>query len=189
MIMEDQGQITQLLFRWAQGDRSALELLAPTVYGEMRKIADGYLRRERSGHTLQPTALVNETWLRLAKSAHLSFNCRKEFFGLAAQVMRQLLVDYGRRVRAEKRGGGDRSPAIPEPNVNNDLDDLLALNEAIDRLAAFSPRQARVIELHYFGGLNGAEIAELLAVSPATISREQRSAEAWLSRAMGTAQR
>ncbi len=156
----------------------------------MRKLAEGHLRRERSGHTLQPTALVNEAWLRLARSAHLSFDCRKQFFGLAAQVMRQVLVDYARAVRADKRGGGERSQLWHEPDsaIGNDLDDLLALNEAIDRLAAFSPRQARVIELHYFAGLNGEEIAELLTVSPATVSREQKSAEAWLSRAMDVVQ-
>jgi RNA polymerase sigma-70 factor, ECF subfamily len=187
MPSEEQGQITQLLVQWAEGDRSALDSLTPAVYSELRKIADGYLRRERSGHTLQPTALVNEAWLRLAKLANLSFENRKQFFGLAAQIMRQVLVDYARGAHARKRGGGESSIALNESEIGGavDLDQFLALDQAIDRLAVFSPRQARIVELRYFAGLNGEEMAELLTVSPATISREQKSAEAWLSRAIG----
>lgn len=186
MTSEEQGQITQLLVRWTEGDPGALDLLTQVVYSEMRKIAEGYLRRERFGHTLQPTALVNEAWLRIAKPSRLSFDSRKQFFGLAAQVMRQVLVDYARSTRAGKRGGGDRAVSLNNLEIGSaaDLDDFLALDEALNRLAAFSPRQARVIELRYFGGLNVEETAELLEVSPATISREQKSAEAWLSRAM-----
>ena len=186
MTGDEQGEITRLLVRWTEGDRAALDLLTPVVYSEMRKIAEGYLRRERSGHTLQPTALVNEAWLRLAKPGHLSFENRKQFFGLAAQIMRQVLVDYARGARAAKRGGGDQAISLGELEVGScsDLDAFLALDEAINRLAAFSPRQARIIELHYFGGLTGAEMADLLEVSAATVSREQKSAEAWLSRAM-----
>ncbi len=190
-MSEDQGQITQLLCRWAAGDRAALDSLTLALYSEMRKLAEGHFRRERNGHTLQPTALVNEAWMRLARSGRLTFDCRKQFFGLAAQVMRQVLVDYARASRAEKRGGGEPSQLRHEPDIaiGADLDDLLALNEAIDRLATFSPRQARVIELHYFAGFNGEEIAGLLAVSPATVSREQKSAEAWLSGAMDAVKR
>ena len=190
MTSEEQGEITRLLVQWTEGDRAALDLLTPVVYGEMRKIAEGYLRHERLGHTLQPTALVNEAWMRLAKPAHLSFDNRKQFFGLAAQIMRQVLVDYARGARADKRGGGDHAVSLGELQVGacSDLDAFLALDEAIGRLAAFSPRQARIIELRYFAGLNGDEMAELLDVSPATVSREQRSAEAWLSRAMDSSQ-
>lgn len=186
MTSEEQGQITRLLVRWTEGDPGALDLLTQVVYSEMRKIAEGYLRRERFGHTLQPTALVNEAWLRIAKPSHLSFDSRKQFFGLAAQVMRQVLVDYARSTRAGKRGGGERAVSLSNLEVGAaaDLDDFLALDEALNRLAAFSPRQARVIELRYFGGLSMEEVAELLEVSTATISREQKSAEAWLSRAM-----
>ncbi len=186
MTGEIQGQITQLLARWAEGDRSALDLLTPVVYGELRKIAEGYLRGEREGHTLQPTALVNEAWLRLAKPTQLSFGNRQQFFGLAAQVMRRVLVDYARATRACKRGGGETSLPLNglEVGASDDLDQFLALDQAIERLATFSPRQARIVELRYFAGLNGDEMAELLAVSPATISREQKSAEAWLSRAI-----
>jgi RNA polymerase sigma factor (TIGR02999 family) len=186
MAGQEQGQITQLLVRWAEGDRSALDSLTPAVYSELRKIAEGYLHRERNDHTLQPTALVNEAWLRLARPAHLSFENRKQFFGLAAQIMRQVLVDYARGARAGKRGGGEAVLSLDGLKIGAaaDLDLFLALDQAIDRLAAFSVRQARVIELRYFGGLNVEEMADLLAVSPATISREQKSAEAWLSRAM-----
>jgi RNA polymerase sigma-70 factor (ECF subfamily) len=182
----ENAQITQLLVRWTEGDRDALDELTPVVYGEMRKIAEGYLRRERFGHTLQPTALVNEAWLRLAKPGHLSFENRKQFFGLAAQVIRQVLVDYARGARTGKRGGGDRPIPLSGLEVASatDLDAFLALDEALHRLAGFSPRQARIIELRYFAGLNVEEMAGLLDVSPATISREQKSAEAWLSRAM-----
>ena len=186
MASEEQGQITKLLVRWAEGDRSALDSLTPAVYSQLRQIAEGYLRRERGGHTLQPTALVNEAWLRLAKLANLSFENRKQFFGLAAQIMRQVLVDYARGAHAGKRGGGESAITFNESEIGAsvDLDQFLALDEAIDRLAAFSPRQARIVELRYFAGLSGEEMAELLTVSPATISREQKSAEAWLSRAM-----
>jgi RNA polymerase sigma factor (TIGR02999 family) len=186
MTSETQGQITQLLVRWAEGDRAALDALTPVVYSELRKIAEGYLRRERDGHTLQPTALVNEAWMRLAKPAQLSFANRKQFFGLAAQVMRQVLVDYARGASAEKRGGGEASLPLTglEIGASTDLDQFLALDQAIDRLAAFSPRQARIIELRYFAGLKLEEMADLLGVSPATISREQTSAEAWLCRTL-----
>ena len=186
MTGADEQGITHLLVRWTDGDRSVLELLTASVYAEMRKIADGYLRRERSDHTLQPTALVNEAWLRLAKQSGLSFENRKQFFGLAAQVMRRILVDYARATSAGKRGAGDRGVSLENLQIGGggDLDEFLALDQALDRLAALHSRQARVIELRYFAGLNLEEIADLLAVSPATISREQKMAEAWLSRAM-----
>lgn len=189
MAGSEQGQITQLLMRWTEGDRDALDTLTPAVYGEMRKIAESYLRRERSGHTLQPTALVNEAWLRLARPANLSFENRRQFFGLAAQVIRQVLVDYARGARAGKRGGGDRGVSLNdlELGTTTDLDVFLTLDEALNHLAAVSPRQARVIELRYFAGLNVEEMAALLSVSPATISREQKSAEAWLSRTLDAA--
>src|ERR1700735_4382467 len=144
MSRDQQGEITRLLVRWTEGDRAALDQLTPVVYSEMRKIAEGYFRRGRSGHPLQPTALVNEAWLRLAKPGHLSFDNRKQFFGLAAQIMRQVLVDYARGASAEKRGGGEASLPLTglEIGASTDLDQFLALDQAIDRLADFSPRQA-----------------------------------------------
>jgi len=185
------GEITQLLNRWVHGDRQSLESLAPLVEAELRRIAGAYLRRERGSHTLQPTALVNEAWLRLVKQDPADFESRRHFFALAAQIMRQILVDYARSARAGKRGGGELpitlndSLAVGVPGAGS-IEEFLALNEALEQLAAFSPRQAQVIELRYFGGLNVDESAELLGVSPATISREQRSAEAWLGRAMAS---
>jgi RNA polymerase sigma factor (TIGR02999 family) len=182
------GDVTQLLERWHGGDREALDELAPIVHGELRQIADGYLRRERNGHTLQPTALVNEAWLRLVRQEQPHFESRKRFFALAAQVMRHILVDYARAARTDKRGAATRV-TLQEPMaaVEVELDRMLALDQALNQLAFASPRQARIIEMRYFGGLNGEEIAELLGVSAATISREQMAAEAWLSRAISPA--
>ncbi|PWU01702.1 MAG: RNA polymerase subunit sigma-70 [Terriglobia bacterium] len=180
------GDVTQLLAQWAQGDRRALDSLTSAVYSELRKIADGYLRRERSGHTLQPTALVHEAWMRLVKQHQTNFENRKQFYALAAQIMRQILVDHARSVRAEKRGGGapkvELHEALGQP-VDH-VEAFLALDQALTELSRWSPRQAQVIEMRYFGGLNVEEAAELLGVSNATISREQRTAEAWLSHAM-----
>ena len=183
------GEITQLLTRWAHGDRRAMDSLAPLVQAELRRIADAYLRHNNLAHTLQPTALVNETWLRLVKQDHPDFENRKRFFALAAQAMRQILTDYARSSRAGKRGGGKLPVTLPESFSASPtgLDEFLALNQALDQLATFSPRQAQVIELRYFGGLNVDESADLLGISAATVSREQRSAEAWLCRAMATA--
>src|SRR6185295_6026525 len=156
---------------WAGGNHGALDTLMPVVYAELRKIADAYLQRERSGHTLQPTALVNEAWLRLVKTDDPSFAHRGQFFALAAQMMRRILVDHARALNADKRGGG----AI-----------RTTLDEALEQLARVSPRQARVIELRYFGGLGVEEMAGVLGVSMATVSRDQKTAEAWLGMAMQT---
>ena len=180
------ADVTELLVRWAGGDRAALDALMPVVYVELRKIADAYLRRERAGHTLQPTALVHEAWMRLVRQDQPSFEHRKQFFALAAQVMRRILVDHARAVHAEKRGGGavKELPTISGAAVADSTVELLALDQALEQLARVSARQAQVIELRYFGGLNLEEMATLLGVSPATVSRDQRTAEAWLSHAM-----
>ena len=175
-----EGDVTQLLARWAEGDRAALDTLMPVVYAELRKIADAYLRRERSGHTLQPTALVNEAWLRLVRQEQPSFDHRKQFYALAAQVMRRILVDHARSVNADKRGGGLKTTLDEGIGESSRVVELIALDEALQRLADASPRQAQVIELRYFGGLNVEEMADVLGVSPATISRDQKIAEAWL---------
>jgi RNA polymerase sigma-70 factor, ECF subfamily len=181
-----QGDVTQLLAQWGQGDRAALDAATGMVYGELRKIAAGYLNHERVEHTLQPTALINEAYLRLVNQENLSFESRNKFFAFAARLMRQVLVDHARTAGAQKRGG--RLAKIP---LNEAVDfvpdrahEFLALNDALDELARLSPRKAQVIELRYFGGLSGGEVAEILDVSTATISREQRMAEAWLSHAM-----
>ncbi len=155
----------------------------PIVYSELRQIADAYLRRERSDHTLQPTALVHEAWLKLVRQDNKRFEHRKQFYGLAAQVMRRILVDHARAMKADKRGGGARITTLTDgvAGAGSPVLELLALDEALTSLGRVSPRQAQVIELRYFGGLNVEEIADMLNVSPATVSRDQRTAEAWLS--------
>jgi RNA polymerase sigma factor (TIGR02999 family) len=186
-LAESGRDVTQLLEQWADGNRGALDALMPVVYGELRKIADGYLRRERAGHTLQPTALVNEAWLRLVKTDDPSFAHRSQFFALAAQMMRRILVDHARAVNADKRGGDAIKTSLDAvPGVSSQTVELIALHEALEQLAAASPRQARVIELRYFGGLGVEEMAGVLGVSAATVSRDQKTAEAWLGMAMQT---
>jgi RNA polymerase sigma factor (TIGR02999 family) len=182
----ERGDVTQLLARWAGGDQAALDALMPIVYAELRRIADAYLRRERGDHTLQPTALVHEAWLRLVRQDGGQFDHRKQFYALAAQVMRRILVDHARAANAGKRGGGATSLTLDESAAARfvPIVELLALDEALDQLAAASPRQARVIELRYFGGLSVEETAEVLRVSAPTVSRDQRAAEAWLAQAM-----
>jgi RNA polymerase sigma-70 factor, ECF subfamily len=180
------GNVTQLLAQWANGDRDALDALIPVVYAELRTIADAYLRRERSGHTLQPTALVHEAWLRLVKQDPVGFEHRKQFYALAAQAMRRILVDHARSAAADKRGGGAAKTPLDEavvPVADRHVE-LLVLDQAMEHLSRVSERQAQIIELRYFGGLNLEEIADLLDLSPATISRDQRSAEAWLNHRM-----
>jgi len=180
------GQVTQLLDRWQQGDRAAFDLVTDIVYGELHKIAQGYLQKERAGHTLQPTELIHEAYMRLMKGDQAAFENRRKFFAFAARLMRQILVDHARALGAEKRGGG-----LAKLPLNEAVDlapgrasEFLALNEALDRLAQQSPRKAQVIELRYFAGLNLEEAAEILETSAATVSRDQRMAEAWLSQAM-----
>lgn len=181
-----QGDVTQLLAQWGQGDRAALDAATRLVYAELRKIAEGYLHQERGDHTLQPTALINEAYLRLVKEERPSFDNRKRFFAFAARLMRQVLVDHARSAGAEKRGGGVAKVPLNEAVdfVPDRAHEFLALNDALDGLARLSSRKAEVIELRYFAGLSMEEAAEILDVSIATISREQRMAEAWLSKAM-----
>lgn len=174
-----------LLVRWADGDAAALDLLMPLVYGELRRTAGGLLGRGPE-RTLQPTALVHEAWMRLVHQDGVSFEHRKQFYGLAAQVMRRILVDHVRAARAEKRGGG--APVVPIDDTVAGVDprsfELLDLDRALTALAALDPRQAQVIDLRYFGGLTTEETAETLGLSPSTVARAQRLAEAWLSAAM-----
>lgn len=184
------ADITRLLDRWGRGDHEALDAASAVVYPELRRIADAYLRRERADHTLQPTALVHEAYLRLQAAGQLRFEDRRQFYALAAQMMRRILVDHARATRADKRGGAHvrtsidtalgRSLGVDAPP----LVDLLTLDRALTKLASVSPRQARVIELRYFAGLGVEDLAEILEVSAATISRDQRVAEAWLGQAM-----
>lgn len=175
--------VTGLLHRWASGDEQALDRVTELLYAELRSLAASHLRRERPTHTLQPTALIHEAYLRLHVAAPAAFANRRQFLGLTAKVMRQVLVDHARRVRSDKRGGG--APVLQltgqEAARATSLDDLLALDAALTTLASLSERQARVIELRYFGGLGLDDIAGILGVSAPTVSRDQRMAEAWLN--------
>jgi RNA polymerase sigma factor (TIGR02999 family) len=180
------GDVTALLIAWSGGDREALQKLLPLVYGDLRQRAESYLRKERAGHTLQPTALVNEAYLKLVDQKRVRWRSRAHFFAVAARAMREVLVDYARRHRAARRGGGstrvglDESVAAAAPPSL----DLLALDLALDRLASLDERQSRLVELRVFAGLTIDEAAEAMGISPATVSREWKHAEAWLHREM-----
>lgn len=179
----DSQDVTYLLSKWRAGDRGALDSLTPIVYGELRKIAEAQLKKERSDHTLAPTALVHEAWMKLAKGNESEFASRGHFYALASRIMRNVLIDHARRLQAEKNGGKAITVTLTGVNEAGGAQpmDFLVLNDAIDRLAKMNPRQAQVIEMRYFGGLGLEEIASITGVSASTIMREQRAAEAWLS--------
>jgi RNA polymerase sigma factor (TIGR02999 family) len=176
------GHITQLLERWGGGDQSALDELTSLVHAELRKLAAAYLRRERPDHTLQATALVNEAYLRLVGQKHGHWQGRKHFYGIAARLMRQVLVEHARKHRAEKRGGGRGAVTLGHADevAGTPEVDILAVHEALERLAAFDAQQARIVELRFFGGLSIDEAAEALGVGHATVEREWGLARAWL---------
>lgn len=179
---ERDAQITQLLRQWSGGDRGALNDLAPLVYEELRKVARTYLSRERREHTLQPTALVNEAFFRLVDQ-RVSWQNRAQFFGIAAQCMRRILVDYARRRRAGKRGAGEGAVDLDEALISatwGSPDALLELDMALEKLAQEHPRAARLAELHYFGGLTVDEAAVVVDVSAPTVKRDLRLAREFL---------
>ena len=177
------GQVTRLLQAWSDGDAAALEQLTPLVYEELRRLAARYMGRERPGHTLQTSALINEAYLRLV-DAGVQWQNRVHFFAISAQVMRRILVDFARARRNLKRGGGVQPVSLDDVTVvaPERSADLLALDEALDRLAALNPRLGRVVELRYFGGLTEEEMAEVLRVSPRTVRHDWGLARAWLYR-------
>jgi RNA polymerase sigma-70 factor (ECF subfamily) len=164
------------------GDHDALDALLPLVYAELRRLAAGYLRRERHGHTLQPTALVHEAYLRMIDQTQVRWQNRAHFFGVAAQMMRRILVDHARSQQAEKRGGDVQKLSLDENiDVSGErASDLVALDEALQRLAEIDPTKSRVVELRFFGGLSVEETAEVLGVSAPTVKRQWRMAKAWL---------
>lgn len=176
--------VTQLLVAWRGGNKEALNSLFPLVYDELRRLAKHYMSRERAGHTLQTTALVNEAYLRLVNQSDVEWQNRAHFFGIAAQVMRHLLVDHARAQQYAKRGGGAQRVTLDETAAINSEDQttLLALDEALSRLGALDERKMRIVELRYFGGLSVEETAEVLGVSAITIKREWLKAKAWLYR-------
>jgi len=188
--MQSQENVTQLLVKWSEGDQKALDKLMPLVYSELRRLAGNYLRRERQNHTLQPTALVNEAYLKLVDQRSPHWQNRAQFYGVAAQMMRRILVDHARQHQAAKRGGSDQQrlsitsagqlgakQLAAEPAI-----DLLALHEALEELTAIDPQQGRIVELKFFGGLSIEETAEVIGISHATVERDWKMARAWLRR-------
>jgi len=186
MVEASARQITTILQRWSQGDDHALDSLMPLVYHELRRIASYILKGERPGNTLQPTALVSEAYLKLAGGTKMRWQDRAHFFAVAARAMRQILVDYARRHQREKRGGKAQRLQLDEALVFavERSEELLALDEAMDRLAAVDQRKARVVELRFFAGLENKEIGEVLNVSANTVMRDWNLAKAWLRREM-----
>jgi RNA polymerase sigma factor (TIGR02999 family) len=179
----EQSAVTELLIAWSDGRREALEDLMPLVYADLRRVAAGYMQRELVGHALQPTALVHEAYVRLVDQKQVKWRNRAHFFGVAASMMRRILVDHARRRRAEKRGGEWERVTMTEHDVAAEDPreiDVLALHESLERLATFDPQQARIVELRYFGGLTIDETAEVAGISPATVVREWTIAKAWL---------
>jgi RNA polymerase sigma-70 factor (ECF subfamily) len=182
--MSPPESVTQLLIAWNDGDKDALDKLLPIVYDELRRQAARYLRRERPGHTLQTTALIHEAYLRLIDQKSVHWQNRAQFFGIAAQMMRRILVDHARTKHRAKRGGSDIRVSLTDATkVTKDPDlDLVELDEALNRLAEIDPQQSRIVELRFFSGLNVEETAAALQISPATVKRDWKVAKAWLHR-------
>ena len=184
------GEVTRLLLAWNAGDQAALEKLMPLVYGELRQLAERHFRKERRGHTLQPTAVVHEAYFRLIDQTRVTWKNRGHFLAIASQAMRRILIDHARGRGAEKRGGEvekvtlDVAIASPEPSREVDI---LALDEALDRLKALDGTQAQIVELRCFGGLTIEETADVMETSPSSIKRDFRSAKAWLFRELNLA--
>lgn len=176
------GDITRLLVRWSEGDGEALDALMSAVYAELRQLASSYLRRESSGHTLQTSALIHEAFLKLIDQREVQWQNRAHFFGIAAQAMRRILVDHARGQRYAKRGGGRRRLSLEEvcELPVERPPELVALDDALSDLAAIDPEQAKIVEMRYFAGLTGEEIAALLGQSVRTVTRRWRMARAWL---------
>ena len=184
MGISQPSEITQLLVDWTGGNKAALDQLMPLVYKELRRLASSYLRRERRDHTLNSVGLVNEAYLRLVDYSNLRWQDRAQFFGLAAQLMRRILIDHARSHHYAKRGGGARKVSLDEATVLS-LDrpaDLIALDDALTSLASFDARKSQVVELRFFGGLSIDETAEVMKISSMTVQREWRWAKAYLHR-------
>jgi RNA polymerase sigma-70 factor (ECF subfamily) len=177
-------EVTHLLLDWSRGDQAALDKLMPLVYGELRRMANRYMRRERSGHTLQATALINEAYLRLVDQQNVQWQNRAHFFAISAQLMRRILVDHARSHTRAKRGGGVLRVSLNEALVPSQerAAELVALDEALKRLATIDLRKSQVVELRFFGGLSVEETAEVLKVTPMTVTRDWKTAKAWLHR-------
>ena len=179
-------KVTELLLAWRDGDESALEKLAPLVYDELHQLAARYMRRESPGHTLQTSALVNEAFIRLIDQQEVQWQNRAHFFGIAAQLMRRILLDHARSRARAKRGGGVLRVSFDEGAIvsGQRAAELIALDDALNALAAFDSRKSRIVELRFFGGLSNEEVAEVMGMSLRTVEREWRKAKAWLHHAI-----
>jgi RNA polymerase sigma factor (TIGR02999 family) len=182
--MSSSHEVTRLLAQWANGDERALDQLAPLVYSELRRLAASYLRKERGAQTLQPTVLVHEAYLRLVEQAHPEWESRSHFYGVAARLMRQILVDHARRRNSGKRAGVNVPLEQAASFQTERSRQLLALDIGLNALEKLDPRKSKVVELRYFGGLSMDEIAQALAISQVTVRRDLRMAEAWLHKEM-----
>jgi RNA polymerase sigma factor (TIGR02999 family) len=176
--------ITQLLINWRDGDKAALDQLMPLVYEELRRLARGFMGRERNNHTLQTSALINEAFLKLVDQDETNWQNRAHFFAVSAQIMRHILIDHARSYGYEKRGAGAQRLGLDDVKVFSEgrAGELVALDDALTKLAAIDPRKSRLVELRFFGGLNIEETAEVMNLSPTTVQREWRAAKAWLQR-------
>jgi RNA polymerase sigma factor (TIGR02999 family) len=185
-MSETPGEVTRLLAKINSGQKDALETLVSVVYKELRRMAAHFFQDERAGHTLQPTALVHEAWFRLSAQREIVWESRSQFFAIAAQLMRRILLDHARRHAAEKRGSAAGHVPLEENMAiaSERLSDIVILDEALSRLAALDADQARLVELRFFGGLSVEETAEVMGISPATVKREWASARAWLLKAL-----
>jgi RNA polymerase sigma factor (TIGR02999 family) len=175
-------EITQLLAEWSNGNQTALDKLYPLVYGELHKMANRYMKRERKDHTLQTTALINEAYVRMVDQKNVHWENRAHFFAISAQIMRRILIDHARRHHYAKRGGGAQKVSLDVTAIvaSNPESDMLLLDEALNRLTEMDPRRGQVVELRYFGGLNNEEIAGVLKISENTVTRDWNMARAWL---------
>jgi RNA polymerase sigma factor (TIGR02999 family) len=184
--MPGPGEITRLLEEWSAGNQSVLDRLVPIVYDELRRLASNYMRREDPDHLLQTTALVNEAYLRLMERHHVSCQTRTQFFAIAAQVMRRVLVDYARGRDRIKRGDGVAPLSLDDAAIisDNRAEQIVAINSALENLTRLDPRKGKVFELRYFGGMSVDEVAETLSVSPVTVARDWRVAKLWLQHEM-----
>ena len=185
MAVPSPKEVTRLLVDWGNGDQAALDELIPLVYDELRRLARRYMRREYQNHTLQTSALVNEAYLRLIDQNSVQWQNRAHFFGVSAQLMRRILVDHARSRSRAKRGGGAQIVSLVEQAViPNEVEEVIALDDALKNLAEMDPRKSQIVEMKFFGGLTTEEVAEVLKVTPRTVEREWRKARAWLNRAI-----
>jgi RNA polymerase sigma factor (TIGR02999 family) len=185
MVAPSPKEVSRLLIDWGNGDQAALDELIPLVYDELRRLAGRYMRRENQGHTLQTSALVNEAYMRLIDQRSVHWQNRAHFFGVAAQLMRRILVDHARsRSRAKRGGGAQMVSHADQAGVSKEAEEVIALDDALTNLAEMDPRKSQIVEMKFFGGLTTEEVAEVLKITTRTVEREWRKARAWLNRAI-----